>query len=121
MIQKHGWYIALILTVCMVGCGGSEYRFGNNRTLPNLSGQWSLTATSQATSQQFQGTANVAQTNLGLQGTVNNLFDYCAPAATLGGSLQPTQPFIPASVTSYQLTLTLQESVSENSGPQQFS
>jgi|SRR6516162_2640352 len=68
MIQKHGWYIALILTVCMVGCGGSEYRFGNNRTLPNLSGQWSLTATSQATSQQFQGTANVAQTNLDCRG-----------------------------------------------------
>ena len=111
MAQTRVWFVAMILAVCMLGCGGSEYRFGNTRTLPNLSGQWAVTATSQTMSQQFQGTANVAQTNLALQGSVSNLFDYCAPTATISGTLDGTQPLDPNAVTSYALTLTMQENL----------
>ena len=111
MVQKLVRGVALLLTVCMVGCGGSEYRFGNDRRLPNLSGMWNFTATSQTMSQQYQGAANLAQTNLGLQGIVNLLFDYCAPSATAGGSLTPNPSFDSSSVTSYDVQITLQENV----------
>jgi len=111
MAQKLVWCVALLLAVCMLGCGGSEYRFGNARRLPNLSGQWTFTATSQTMSQQFQGNASLAQTNLGLQGNLNLLFDYCAPTATVGGVLVAVQPFDDSSVNSYTLSLKLQENV----------
>jgi hypothetical protein len=113
MVNKSVWFVALLLAVSMLGCGGSEYRFGNSRRLPNLSGNWNFTATSQTMSQQFHGTASFAQANLGLQGTVNLLFDYCAPKATLSGVLTPTDPFDSFSVTSYSLSLVLQENVTE--------
>ena len=71
MAQTRTWVFAVLLAVFMVACGGSEYRFGNSRTLPNLSGQWNVIATSQTISQQFVGGANLAQTNLGLQGNVS--------------------------------------------------
>lgn len=110
-MRKWALGIALFFVVGMIGCGGSEYRFGNARTLPNLSGSWTFTAQSQTMPQQFQGTAEVAQSNLGLQGSVNNLFVYCAPNANLSAVMTPTQPFVSTSVTSYSLVVTLQENV----------
>jgi hypothetical protein len=32
MAQTRVWILALLLAVCMVGCSGSEYRFGNTQT-----------------------------------------------------------------------------------------
>ena len=118
MAQIRVWLFAILLAIFMLGCGGSEYRFGNSRTLPNLSGTWSISANSTQTSQQFQGTANVAQTNNGVQGTLQGLFSYCAPSATLGGTLDPIQPFDSTSVNSYNVNVVLQEAVGENSAPQ---
>ncbi len=38
MAQKRVWFFALLLAVLMVGCGGSEYRFGNTqRVLSSIS------------------------------------------------------------------------------------
>lgn len=108
----------LLLLLAPVGCGGSEYRFGNQKNLPNLSGQWNFSATSQTMSQQFQGGGNIAQSNLGIQGSVSTLFNYCAPSATISGTLTPTQPFDTTSVTSYTLTMVMQEQVS-NGGTQE--
>jgi hypothetical protein len=120
MAQVRICFFALLLAICMVGCGGSEYRFGNSRTLPNLSGQWAFTATSQTMSQQYQGTANVAQSDLGLQGIVKLLFNYCAPSATVSGLLEANPSFSSTSVTSYGIAITLQENVAQNSGPQEI-
>jgi len=118
MAHVRGWFVAMILAIFMVGCGGSEYRFGNNRTLPNLSGQWHISATSIDKSQQYQGTANFAQTNTGVQGTVNDLFTYCAPSATLGGALDPVSPFDSTSLNSYAVDVVLQEDVPTGANPQ---
>jgi len=120
MSQKVIGLIGLFLAMCMIGCGGSEYRFGNARTLPNLSGQWKIIATSQTMAQQFLGTANLAQTNLGMQGTVSQLFVYCAGSATASAELVPNSAINPSSVVSYGVTMTLQEGVSSASGPQQI-
>lgn len=110
-MRAASWSLALISILTMAGCGGSEYRFGNQRRLPSLTGDWIITASSQTMSQQFQGTGNFSQANLGLQGTVNLLFDYCAPTSTLGGSLTPTDPFDSNSVTAYSVSATVQENV----------
>jgi hypothetical protein len=118
MGQARGGFVAIIMALFMLGCGGSEYRFGNSRTLPNLSGDWTFDATSTTTSQQFHGTASFAQTNNGVQGTVTNLFTFCASAATLGGVLNPVQPFDPTSVNSYKVDIVLQEKVPSGSAPQ---
>ena len=118
MLRKYGLWIAGVLAMLLAGCGGSEYRFGNNRTLPNLSGKWNVSATSNATSQQYAGTANLAQTNMALQGSFALLFTYCADSATATGLLDPNTTFTPTSLTSYGVTITLQESVGSNSGPQ---
>lgn len=112
MAQVRVWTFAILLAVCMAGCGGSEYRFGNTRTLPNLSGQWNFSATSQTMSQQYQGTGNFAQTNLGLQGSVNLLNNVCEPTANLSGSLVATPAFNATSLTSYSVSITLQGNVS---------
>lgn len=122
MAQKSVWFFALLLAMGMIGCGGNhtEGRFGNPRKLPGLSGTWNFTATSQTMSQKFQGTASIAQTNYAVQGTVNLLFDYCAPTATISGVLTPTDPFDSSSLTSYSpVNLTLQENVTGGDAPQQ--
>ena len=118
MGQIRVWCFAILVAVFMLGCGGSEYRFGNSRRLPNLSGKWNVTATSIQMSQQFQGVANLAQGNNGLQGTMTNLFTYCAASATVGGVLTPVSGFNAASVNSYSVDAMLQEDVSSGSAPQ---
>jgi len=119
MIRKGFGCAAILLTMALVGCGGSEYRFGNGRTLPNLSGQWNFSATSIDKSQQYQGTANFAQSNGGVQGTVSNLFTYCAASATLGGALTPyNTTFDATSVYSYSVDIVLQENVPTGSSAQ---
>lgn len=120
MAQKSVWFVALLLAMGMIGCGNhTEGRFGNPRELPGLSGTWNFTATSQTMSQQFQGTASIYQANYAVQGTVNLLFDYCAPSATVSGTLVPTQPFDSASLTSYAVDLVLQENVTGDAAPQE--
>ena len=112
------WSLATLIAVCMLGCGGSEFRFGNSRRLPNLSGKWNVTANSTAMSQQFQGIADLAQVNHGLQGTLTNLFTYCAASATLGGVLSPNRAFDATAVNSYGVAAVLQEAVGPGSAPQ---
>lgn len=102
-----------LLLLALMGCGGSEYRFGNQKPLPNLSGQWTFSATSQTMSQQFHGTGSIAQSNLALQGSVSTLFNYCAPSANISGTLTATQPFDTTSTTSYTLTMVMQEQVAD--------
>lgn len=114
MAQMRAWSFAILLAFCMVGCGGSEYRFGNSRRLPSLTGNWRFTAVSGITYTQYQGTASLGQTNLDLQGTVNSLFPACAPTALTDVPLEPTSPFDSNSVTSYTFTSgTMQENVSD--------
>ena len=103
--------LALLVLVSIAGCGGSEYRFNNQRSLPNLTGHYNFSATSQTMSQQYQGTAEVSQSNLAVQGSVTELFNYCAPSATVSGSLTPVDDFNPTSVVSYTVNLVLQENV----------
>lgn len=106
--------LALILCILLAGCGGSENRFGNQRQLPSLTGNWRFTAISGTTYTQYQGTASLGQTNLDLQGTINSLFPACAPTALTDIPLQPTSPFDSTSVTSYTFTSgTMQENVSD--------
>jgi hypothetical protein len=113
--QKHVWFFALLLAVLMVGCGGSEYRFGNSQssTPSNLSGQWTFTASSTTTSAKYNGTGSVQQTNTAIFGSINLLFDFCAPTASITGmvgSTAPTEPGIPSSSTA--IAMFLQENVS---------
>jgi hypothetical protein len=63
MAQTRAWFLALLLAVCMVGCSGSEYRFGNTKSPSNAlaaitvtPGAQLLTATGQ--SAQFVATGN---------------------------------------------------------------
>ena len=104
--------VTVTIVMILIGCGGSEYRFGNQKNLPNLSGQWNYSATSQVMSQQYHGSGNLAQANLGVQGNIDLLFSFCAPSATVSGVLTATQPFDTSSMTSYSLTIVLQENVS---------
>jgi hypothetical protein len=102
----------LLLCALLAGCGGSEYRFGNQRTLPNLSGHWTFKLVSGTSYAQYQGTADLTQTNLDLQGTANAIFPSCASTALVDIPLTPTPGFNSNSVVSYTLTGTMQEDVS---------
>jgi len=95
----------LIFCLILLGCSGSEYRFGNSPREQSLSGQWLFQATSNVTTQQFQGTATLGQVNLGINGSMGTMFfGSCAPTSTvsglLSGALVPgaVQPGPPVSV-----------------------
>ncbi len=104
--------IVLCGTIVLGSCGGSEYKFGNQRRLPSLTGNWSINAISGTTSAQYQGTANLGQTNLDLSGTVTGLFTYCGATGLLDAPLSAAAGFNSESVTSYTISgATLQENV----------
>jgi len=103
----------LLLSLVLLGCGGSEYRFGNQPREQYVTGQWVFQANSTTMAHQYQGTATLSQVNLGISGTVNLLFDYCAPSAQISGQLSNgLVPGIPPDLgQSADVTLTLQENV----------
>ena len=109
MVRKHAWCIALLAAVCMLACSGSEYRFGNKQSYvpKSLSGPWTFTAQSQTITANYKGTASISQTNEALLGTVNSLFEYCAPTAALSGLIDNNS----CVSTGCNVTLTLQENV----------
>ena len=114
MARIGTWGFAILIAFCLAGCGGSEYRFGNSRRLPSLTGNWRFTAVSGTTYTQYQGTSSLNQTNLDLQGTVNSLFPACAPTALTDIPLSPASPFDSSSVISYTFASgTMQENVSD--------
>lgn len=64
----------------------------------------------------YNGTASIPQTNEAPLGTVNALFDYCAPTAALSGFIDNNSCIS----TGCNVTLTLQENVA-GGGSQVFS
>jgi hypothetical protein len=94
-VQKFAWCVAPLLAVCLVGCGGSEYRFPGHKPQPAVTGV--TVVCSPATIQPNQ-TSQCSATVVG-QGSFNPTVEWSASAGQISTAGLFTAPSLPTSVT----------------------
>ena len=94
-VQKLVWCVAPLLAVCMVGCGGSEYRFPGHRPKPEVT---SVTVVCSPSTIQPGQTSQCTATVLG-QGSITLGVEWSASAGQISTAGLFTAPSLPTSVT----------------------
>jgi hypothetical protein len=94
-VQKFVWWVAPLLAVCMVGCGGSEYRFPGHKPKPEVTG---VTAVCSPSTIQPNQTSQCTATVTG-QGSFNPAVSWSASAGQISTAGLFTAPSLPTSVT----------------------
>src|ERR1035438_2125237 len=94
-VSKILWCGAPLLAVCMVGCGGSEYRFPGHRPKPEVT---SVTVVCSPSTIQPGQTSQCTATVLG-QGSITLGVEWSASAGQISAAGLFTAPSLPTSVT----------------------
>ena len=94
-VQKFVWWVAPLLAVCMVGCGGSEYRFPGHKPKPEVTG---VTVVCSPSTIQPNQTSQCTATVTG-QGSFNPAVSWSASAGQISTAGLFTAPSLPTSVT----------------------